>query len=189
MGYGYKNSDDYYQNIRQSKIMYLPKSKYKEAKYTRGDYFTLPDNKLYTGWYFETYKEEFYTGKFPGKNNILLTKLNSEEKTNKLRFLPERVDESTLDRTKPTFKRYYIQDTRNKRIIEVLKETYYKFTSKIYIKGIEVEWRIKGPAETAFKGKYLYEGAESKNKKTIEGFNNLLPGLKDYIKDYKEFVE
>lgn len=170
--------------------MYLPKSKYKAAKYTRGEEFTLPSGKPYTGWYFETYKQEFYTGESPGTNNKLLTQLSKGSvEENTLRFIPQRVDESTLDRTKPTFKRYYIQDTRNKRIIEVLKETYYKFTSKIYIKGVEVEWRIKGPAETVFKGKYLYEGAESKNKKTIEGFNNLIPGLKDYIKDYKEFVE
>lgn len=168
--------------------MYLPKSKYKPAKYTRGEEFTL-NNSPYTGWYFETYKEEFYTGRVPGKGNNLLTKVGGEEKESKLRFIPQRVDESTLDRTKPTFKRYYIQDTRNKRIIEVLKEKYYEFTRKTYIKGIELDWRIKGPAETVFKGKYLYEGAEKKNKTTVEGFNNLMPGLKDYISDYKEFVE
>lgn len=170
--------------------MYLPKSKYKEPKYTRGEEFLLPDGKPYTGWCFEIYTKEVLTGKSPGTNNILLTSIDKNSKADQtLRFIPERIDEATLDRTKPTFKRYYVQDTRNRRIIEVRSESYYKFTAKTYIKGIELDWRIKGPAETVFKGKYLYEGAESKNKKTVEGFNNLIPGLKDYITDYKEFVE
>jgi len=170
--------------------MYLPKSQYKKAVYTRGQEFFLPDGKPYIGWCFEIYTKDVYTGKSPGQGNIKLTRGDKGSTVdNKLRFIPERVDESTLDRTKPTFKRYYIQDTRNKRIIEVLKEKYYEFTRKTYIKGIELDWRIKGPAETIFKGKYLYEGAEKKNKTTVEGFNNLIPGLKDYISDYKEFVE
>lgn len=170
--------------------MYLPKSKYKKAKYTRGEEFLLPDKKPYTGWCFETYTQTVYTGKSPGNSNIELTRIDADAVSkNELKFLPEIVEESTLDRTKPTFKRYYIKDTRNGRIIEVLKESYYKYTSKTYIKGIELDWRIQGPIETVFKGKYLYEGAESKNKKTVDGFNNLLSGLSDYIKDYKEFVE
>jgi len=170
--------------------MYLPKSKYKEPKYTRGEEFLLPDGKPYIGWCFEIYTQDVLTGKNPSDSNQVLTRIDKDANSKPtLKFIPERVDESTLDRTKKTFKRYYIQDTRNKRTIEVLSESYYKYTTKTYIKGVELEWVIKGPAETVLKGKYLYEGAESKNKKTVEGFNNLLPGLKDYITDYKEFVE
>ena len=99
--------------------MYLPKSKYKEAKYTRGEEFLLPDGKPYTGWCFEIYTKDVLTGKFPGENNQLLTRIDKDAETkNTLNFIPERINESTLDRTKKTFKRYYIQDTRNKRIIK-----------------------------------------------------------------------
>lgn len=169
--------------------MYLPKSQYKEPVYTRGEEFNLPNGKSYIGWCFEIYTGEVYTGKFPSQTNTLLIKKDEgSTRVNVVRFIPEKVDESTIDRTKSTFKRYYIQDTRNSRIIEVSKETYYKFTRKTYIKGVEVNWNIKGPVNNVFKGKYLYEGAEKKNKTLIQNLNNLLPGLKDYVSDYKEFV-
>lgn len=170
--------------------MYLPKSKYKEAKYTRGSEFYLPNRTLYIGWYFETYKKEYFTGKVPGSNNVELTRIDKDAiNTNILKFIPEIVSPDINDKEKGIFKRYFVQDTRNNRIVEVGKDSYYKFTLKSYIKGIELNWIVKGPKKDELKGKYKFQGAESKNRQTTETYNNMIPGLKDYIKDYGEFVE
>jgi hypothetical protein len=106
-----------------------------------------------------------------------------------VRFIPEKVAPDSKDKEKGVFKRYFVQDTRNNRLIEVSKESYYKFTAKSYIKGVEINWIVKGPKKDELKGKYKFQGAESKNRQTTETYNNILPGLKDYIKDYGEFVE
>lgn len=170
--------------------MYLPKSKYKEAKYSRGEEFYLPNKKSYIGWYFETYKKEFFTGKTPGTGNLLLTRKDAES-VNKdtLNFIPETIQPDSTDMEKGKFKRFYVKDTRNKRIIEVGKEKYYKFTAKSYIQGVELDWITKGPKDDLMKDQYKYQGAESKNKQTVQTYNNMMEGLKEYIKDYGEFVE
>lgn len=168
--------------------MYLPKSKYSEAKHTRGDKFLLK-GKPYVGWYFKTFLDEYFTGNFPGDNNQKLTLINELRVQVIPKFINEQTEPTSGDREKGTFKRYFLQDRRNQKIVEVKKESYFSFTKRTYIKGITIEWIIKGPAKDVIKPPYPYYGAESKNKKLIESQNNLLPGLKDFIKDYGKFVE
>ena len=48
---------------------------------------------------------------------------------------------------------------------------------------------IKGPAEDKVFNGYPFEGAESKNKKTILALEKQIPGISTFIKDYKFLVE
>ena len=54
---------------------------------------------------------------------------------------------------------------------------------------VEVDWIIKGPAEDVMFGNYKYEGAESKNKKTIQALETTMPGISTFVTDYKYLVE
>jgi hypothetical protein len=53
----------------------------------------------------------------------------------------------------------------------------------------EVDWIIKGPAEDKMFGKYPFEGAESKNRKTIQALEKTMPGISTFVTDYKYLVE
>ena len=170
--------------------MYLPKSKYKQAKHTRGGEYSLKsDSKPYTGYYFETYENRFFTGKTPTSKSVELIANSGDEPPVVVKFNQDNVVPTPEDRNKGRYIRYFLKDTRTSRIIEVYKSKFYELSTKTYIHGISLSWTIKGPAEDINIKNYIYEGAINKNKKSVEKQDNLVPGLKDYIKDYGEFVE
>lgn len=170
--------------------MYLPKSKYKEPKYTQGLEFTDFNRKPYVGWYFETYKEEFYSGKEPSTGNRRLFPIQADSTVNNIdKFTPQIITPTPSDYLKGDFIRYFLQDKRTKKIIEVKKEKYNLLLDKTYITGTTVNWVLKKPAENIFVDKYMYEGAISRNKKSVIEAEKLLPTLSNYIKAYDQFVE
>ena len=170
--------------------MYLPKSKYKKAKHTAGDeYVFLSDQKPYTGFYFETYENRFFTGKDPSSKSVELVSSRGDEPPVSIKFTPDTITPTSDDRIRGSYIRYFLKDTRTSRIIEVQKTKYYELTEKTYIHGTSLTWILKGPAENITVKGYTYEGAINKNIKSVINKENILPGLKDYIKDYKEFVE
>lgn len=85
--------------------------------------------------------------------------------------------------------RYFIRDRRTQRIIEVDKKGYTKAKARKSFKRITLKWVLKGPAEDQIIGKYLYPGAESQNKNIVDQAEEHLKGLREYIKDYKQFVK
>lgn len=101
-------------------------------------------------------------------------------------FYPEPQE---VDYTKGILIRYFAQDKRDKRIIEVDKQGYVRAKTRPTFKRVAVNWVIKGPADDYIFGEYMYPGAESQNKNIVEQAEEKIPGLKDYIKDYKQFVK
>jgi hypothetical protein len=170
--------------------MYLPKSKYSAPKHTRGEEFLLPSGREYIGFYFITYEDRYFTGKQPGKGNLELTPIVAEDPVSATpTFTPDRSTPTATDRMYGKFTRFYLKDKRTNRIIEVEKSKYYELLEKTYIGGTKVQWILKGPAQDIVVDRYTYQGAEKKNIEEVDIQDRILPGLKDYIKDYKEFVE
>ena len=169
--------------------MYLPKSKYK-VKYTAGRELINPDGSNYTGAFIETYKGEVFSGSSLSSKSKRLTDLRvSNEFTNKpLRFKNDIISPTELDYKKGTFSRYFIQDRRNKKIIEVNVENYQRFLSKKFTKGIEIEWILSGPVENINKGPYIYFGAASKNKEKVLEAENTIKSLSKVVNNYGQFV-
>jgi hypothetical protein len=169
----------------------LPRFMYSDPKFTQGNKFVLPNGKNYVGWYFETYNEEFYTEKEPGSNNLLLTPVlqtNSTNPTSKI-FTPSIVTPTEFDRKQGYYIRYFLQDRRTKKIIEVKKEKYDQFVDLTYISGLKLKWILKKPVESIEWYGYRYEGAASKNEKAVKDAEKKFPWIKTQIKSYDEFVQ
>lgn len=199
--------------------MYLPKSKYNKPKYTLGYEFTLPNGKRYVGWCFETYKQEFYTGKEPSDKSVLLKSesIKIKKPNKKLLFQSlastivsqaavisnrkiEKVTTSnskevkqdvlvdSTDKTNGYFIRYFLQDKRTKKIIEVKQNKYTEMIKENYTVGTNIKWIIKAPAENIQKNGFTYIGASQKNKEAVEIAEKTVIGIKNFIKSYDEFV-
>lgn len=175
---------------------YIPKSKYKKPQSTDGTKFVeVISRKRYKGFYIETYKGKFYGGKTPEANGPELEKILQIQFAVPLGLLgllagvfKKKPTQSEKD--KGVTKRNFIQDKDNGKIIETDPDTYTQ-AKETLVNSIfaEVDWVIKGPAENQIINGYPYEGAESKNKKTIQALEKTMPGISTFITDYKYLVE
>jgi hypothetical protein len=181
---------------------YIPKSKYKKAKSTSGGDFTeLESKQPYQGFYIETYKGKYYGGKTPEENGPELVKekklaeqiamlvgLGASIPGLAMGFFKKQPTQSEIE--KGVTKRNFIQDKNNNKIIETDPDTYAQAKDTL-VNSIfaEVDWVIGGPANDVVFGKYPYEGAQSKNKKTIEALNKTMPGILTFITDYAYLVQ
>ena len=170
--------------------MYLPKSKYKEPKYTQGYEFGYANRKPYIGWYFETYKQEYYTGKEPSDNSKRIFRLDTNSTTEQgINFTPQIITPTAEDRLAGVFKRYFVQNRNTLKVIEVKKDKYDLFFNIKYLKRVELDWVLKKPAEDVVINGYKYEGASTRNRRAVEKAEQTISNLKNYIKSYDEFVE
>lgn len=174
--------------------MYLPKNKYSAPKHTPGGEFSL-NGIEYVGWYIRTFKNEYYTGKAFSKDSKLLIKLTEEtnvidaNRNDPFTFNSIQVAPSSKDRINGKWKRYFLKDSRNGKIIEVDKDKFLLFKKKSYVlKGL-LEWEIKGPAENLVINGYTYYGASHQNKIKVAELEKTFPGLSSFVKDYSQFVE
>ena len=171
--------------------MYIPKSKYKPAKYTNGDKFTQPDGTYYTGWYIETFRGEFLSGKIPNKNSITLTEESTVEGSylSTYNFANDIIIPTEYNYKDGFFYRYFIQDRRNNAIIEATQEKYKYFLKQRYTREVQVKWILQGPAENINRGLYIYFGAAAKNKESIMEAEKTITGLSSIINSYSQFVK
>jgi len=175
--------------------MYLPESKYSKPKYTRGDELLKVDGTFYTGWYFSSYSGKFFTGKSPDNNTKPLFPANTEEQVDLRtgetpgKFSSDIIIPTEKDYQEGFFTRYFVQDKRNKAIIEVNFASRAKMLKLPYTKVQEVKWILKGPAEDIKHGPYIFFGAASQNKENIAQAEESIKGLTLFIKSYSEFVK
>ncbi len=169
--------------------MNIPKTQYKKAKYSQGDTFIeAKSKKPFVGWYFERYDGLIMSGKKPTKASIqLITTSEGTEKT--LDFTSETITVPDGAREKGFFTRYYVQDKRNKQIIEVKIDKYNKLVAKTYLVGVSVKWKIKGPVDNLITKGYKFVGAKETNKQSVSVYKAQMKELVDYIDNYSEFVE
>ena len=177
------------------KVRYIPKGSYKKPKYTDGSEFVeVVSRKLYKGFYIEDARGKYYGGKTPEENGPDLEKIAKDQKfplgllgllTGFFRKKP-----TQSERDKGVTKRNFIQDKNNNKIIETDPDTYLQAKNTLVnSRFAEVDWIIEGPAEDRMFGSYSFEGAESKNKKTIQVLENTMPGISIFVTDYKYLVE
>ena len=181
---------------------YIPKSKYKKPKSTSGGEFTeLESKETYKGFYIETYKGNYYGGKTPEENGPELVKekklagqiamlvgLGALIPGLLAGFFLKKPTQSEKD--KGVTKRNFIQDNNTNKILETDPDTYEQAKEALVNSTFaEVDWIIKGPAKDMMFGNYPYEGAESKNRKTIQALEKTMPGISTFITDYKYLVE
>ena len=174
--------------------MYLPKNKYSKPRHSPGGEFSL-DNKEYVGWYIQTYTKEYYSGKTLNKNSKLLFKLSDSDniidrnENDPFIFSSVIVSPTPRERSNGIWKRYFLKDPRNNKIIEVDKKKYLLFKRKTYVLRAELDWKIEGPAENQNINGYTYFGATHVNKVNTQALESTIKGITTYIKDYSEFVE
>jgi len=176
--------------------IYLPKGSYREARSTNGtEFIELVSRKPYKGFYIEDSQGNFYGGKTPEEDGLDLEKINKGPIGIPFGLLglfagvfKKKLTQSEKDNG--VTKRNFIQDKNNNKIIETDLDTYTKAKSTL-VNNIfaQVDWIIKGPAENQMFGNYPFEGAESKNKKTIQTLESQMKGISTFITDYKYLVE
>ena len=137
--------------------MYLPNSQYKANLFTNGnEYKIATTGEIYSGYYFETYKNERYTGKTPQDSTPqLLLPISNQQSLNSNSVTPERVEiyvvpsfEYTSNSkprlipqtnvTQPTpddyvnglFTRYFCKKNNELKYMEIDQTTYGKLSSK-----------------------------------------------------------
>lgn len=170
--------------------MYLPKSKYKVETVKPGQ-FTL-NGEDYAGAILKDYKGNVYAGDSP---------TNIRGKLEKVVFEEEPVSEIVPIKRIPTEEeyrngkmvRYLRQNVRTKKIDEVAtipqsySETEYTYKA--------VDWVLLGPLNDRDlwigNRRLVIEGTRTKNRKTIEETEKLLPGLSSsgILSDPEEFVK
>jgi hypothetical protein len=183
-----------------NKNTYVPKGKYKKAKHTSGgEFVTTLDKQPYTGYYIEIYGGEYRAGKTPEDKGADLTKIvdNAVKAVTPILGVLAGLAAGLFSRklTKKetdsgVAKRYFLQNRVNSKIQEVDEPTYIAAKKELPNRVFaEVDWIVKGPAEDKMFGQYKYEGAESKNRKTIQELEKQIPGISTYVTDYKYLVQ
>tara|TARA_A100001201_G_scaffold27427_3_gene30131 strand:+ start:2060 stop:2596 length:537 start_codon:yes stop_codon:yes gene_type:complete len=175
--------------------MYIPKGQLTKPKRTSGNKFTKPDGSRYIGSYFEDKSGNAFTGDKPSANSIGLIRINAEdnddnnigEGISKPKFTSEFVLPTEIDHEKGFFTRYFLQDKRNKKIIEVNKDKFDYFKNFRYITSLEVEWLLTNPIENIEKGPYIFFGSAAKNKENILKITKI-EGIESMFKNYYEYI-
>lgn len=186
--------------VKTTPIVYQPKTRVSKVKSAKvGEFVEKVSGKEYKGQYIEAYKNKYYAGSSLDQNGVELIPAGTEGSeiiTPALKLLFSSLQgffnkkASSADREKGSTKRYFMQRKLDNKIVELDKSTFQQaqlnFPSQNYA---QIDWIIKGPAEDMDFNGYPFEGAESKNRKTIKAIEKQIPGILTFIKDYKYLVE
>ena len=167
--------------------MYIPKSKYKAPKFTRGNEFTFVDGKPYIGWYIELFNGNYLTGKAPVSNSKSLVPV--EIPTVKVDItLSTVIIPTEKDYNNGFFFRYFTFDNRTRKIKEVNLETFRNLQQKGYITGVRLRWRLTSPGDDLIINGYKYEGSGTVNEREIQRAEQQIPGIREILNNPKQFV-
>ena len=184
---------------RRNRERYVPESRYSETKNTPGGQFAVKDTgEDYKGSYIETFDGKFYSGTKPEQNGVELVELSPNYLED---LMPAAIVAAGLlagffipklkkgDKEKGKTKRYFVQDKRTNKIVETDLENYQLAQTIPSKRFATADWIIKGPAENQIVNGYPFEGAGSKNKKTIQALETQMPGISTFVTDYSLLVE
>lgn len=158
--------------------MYLPKSKYSITVAKPGE-FTL-DGKPYTGPVITTYLGESYAGEELDKLKGKLKKAIDPGRYITRKAVAGRRIPTESEYQQGFMERYFLQDLRTMKIIELLPEIYEKKQEnnipKYYRFGI-CTWILKGTLDDRYVGPYLETGIRNRNQAEIDRMERELPGI------------
>lgn len=101
------------------------------------------------------------------------------------------VEPTDQDKKNCKFERYFTKNTATGKIKELTKADYQsaKLNPKNYEVFAKTDWKICGPLSDQDINGYFLEGTESINKKAVDNLEKQIPGIKDILTDYGQFVE
>jgi hypothetical protein len=101
------------------------------------------------------------------------------------------VEPTDLDRENCSFERYFTKNTSTGKIKELRKVDYQsaKLNPKNYELFAKTDWNLCGPLSDQEINGYFLEGTASKNKKLVDELEKKIPGIKDILTDYSQFVD
>ena len=185
------------------KEMYIPGTRVEESKFTPGGEFVVKGTtEFYKGFYLKSFKNKYYSGKTPENLGAELEKVTQSSdnvptglSNNILAILLE-LAKGAFNR-KPTasekkagkMKRYFVKDKNTSKINETTQSVYQQAKQLPNRLFAEMDWVIQGPVEdTVFNG-ITYFGAETRNRQAVQNLEKTLPGISDYIQQYRYLVE
>ena len=172
--------------------MWLPKIKIRKPN--KGEIADVVDAKgnEFLGEFFQTFKGEFFSGDKPTSNSQPLQAKDTFESNspynNPNNFKPEFTPPTGKELANGSFKRYFLRDKANKNIVEITKQRFQNFRPTLYSEVVAIDWVLTPPAKDVFFNGVKFEGAETKNKRTIEEVSKTFEGLDQYIENYSQFV-
>ena len=119
----------------------------------------------------------------------ILILVNTASGGSEVKFTNDIIKPTEKDCEQEYFDRYFLEDRRNKNIIEVKKSKYLNFKKKSYINSTSVKWDLTTPVENLKRGSYIYFGSAAKNKEAVLNAENDIKNLSSIIKNYGEFVK
>ena len=183
---------------------YLPEAKYKKAKNTPGGEFIVKaTGEDYKGLYIETYRKQYFAGSTPEQNGVELEKLERSFILDtqgssifalglSLLALLQSAFKKQLSQdeiNKGIAKRYFVQDNRDKKISETSEELFEQGKKDLpEFTYIEVPWNITNPAEDITINGAKFQGSESRNKEVIKSLESQMPGISNYVTDYRYLI-
>jgi len=186
-------------NSTQTK--YVPDTRESNPKSaSQGEFVEQITRNPYKGFYVQDFKGNYYAGKSIKENGVQLERVRTQTPVSVSTLLEQTLlaglkgffkkilTQGELDRG--VARRFFVQDKNTNKIVETDSATYLQAQSQFPNKNYaQIDWVIQGPAkDTSFNG-IPYQGAESKNKKTIQALEKQMPGISLYVTNYAEFVQ
>jgi hypothetical protein len=172
---------------------YVPKHKLKLGGKVPGKLIDPSSGRQFLGKFVQDYKGNYFKGsEVTSKSEPLLLVKDADAEEKALGLRTVYVKPTPEDYSKGTFIRYFVGDSRSKRVIEVDKPKYLeqKKESKLYRKTLKINWYIKGELEDQTINGYIYPGVKAKNQDVIDQAEKQLPGIgTQALTDPTQFVK
>lgn len=172
---------------------YVPKHKLKLGGKVPGKLIDPSTGRQFLGKFVQDYKGNYFKGsEVTSKSEPLLLVKDADAEEKALGLRTVYVKPTPEDYSKGTFIRYFVGDSRSKRVIEVDKAKYLeqKKESKLYRKTLKINWYIKGELEDQTINGYIYPGVKAKNQDVIDQAEKQLPGIgTQALTDPTQFVK
>ena len=186
--------------------MYLPKHQYTEEKSQDVPTLTDENGKTYkkssvirtsAGQYFDVPPSDLLLGIFTNAiqlftKELLSNILNSDSEVIQNYETTPIVFNPTNSRViGGRTNRYFIKNTSTGKIKEISEEDFDKTAKKLTLYELIglMEWQLEGPIEDIKVKDRIYEGAKSLNRRATLELNKRIPGIKDLITDYTQYVQ
>lgn len=173
--------------------MYLPKSKY-VVENARSLEYTL-NGEIYTGPVLTDYRGRHYAGPDPYNTKGLLEPLDGGDTDfyGKSTMNPGRRIPTEEEYASGKMERYFQQDLRTLKIIEILPKRWLEFQAEKlpnYYKIQSCLWLLVGRIEDYRVSGHLIEGIKTRNQRTIDQMEITMPGItsSSVLDDPLEFV-
>ena len=191
--------------------MYIPVSNIISSGFTNGGDFIIKSNgQAYSGYYFTTTDNKFYTGQTWTSNSVELESVSQSSNTNIFGGIYSTLNPNSLPKTAftadfiiPTqqdynngyFIRFVLKPTISTRLndfIEVKSDKYNQVIQsndlQTLYKFANVTWKLTGPLHDTYKDNIrIASGIIDTNKRSIQEAEKFIPNLSLYFTDLIQF--